>query len=149
MMNCNFFHNINFRCLTIVLILCVFTCSYSQQQPKNQFSDAEAETFAIEIFQHKNMQLVLDTKSKRMQLITRFLNKQYTVNYSPQYRGKKFKLLSDLELNNKHNKSLRTDVNYNPKTFNPLKYKFPLNSNSDEMYRVGETDYIITIQKLN
>ena len=110
-MNRNFFHNINFRCLTIVLILCVFTCSYSQQQPKNQFSDAEAETFAIEIFQHKNMQLVLDTKSKRMQLITRFLNKQYTVNYSPQYRGKKFKLLSDLELNNKHNKSHQNKQN--------------------------------------
>lgn len=148
-MNCNFFHRVNFLYLIIVFTLCVVTRTFSQQNPKNNFTETEVETFAIEIFQHNNMQLVLDTKSKRMQLITRFLNKQYTVNYSPQYRGKKFKLLSDLELNNKHNKSLRTDVQYNPKTFNPLKYKFHMHSKSNEMYRVGSTDYIITIQMLN
>jgi hypothetical protein len=143
------FYNKNSQYLAIVFILCLVTCSFSQQKTKTEFSKAEIETFAIEVFQHKNIQLILDTKSKRMQLITRFLNKQYAISYSPQYKGKKFKSLSEVKLNNKHNTSLQTDVNYNPKNFNPLKYKFPLHSKSDEMYRVGNTDYIITIQKLN
>lgn len=129
------FHKINLRCLTIVFVLCTVACAFSQQPPKNNFSKPEVEAFAIEIFQYKNMQLILDTKSKRMQLITRFLEKQYTVNYSPQYRGKKFKLLSDLELNNKYNKSLSTDVYYSPKIYNPLKYMFPMYFIYNEKYR--------------
>ena len=148
-MICNFFHNINSRCLTIVLILCVFTCSYSQQQPKNQFSVAEVETFEIEVVQHKNMHLFFDTKSKRMQLVTRFLNKQYIVGYSPKYSGEKFNLDSNLELNNEHNKSLSSDVYYSSKTFNPLKYMFPMYFISNKEYRSENISHVITIQKLN
>jgi hypothetical protein len=125
------------------------TCVYSQQNPKNNFTETKAKTFAIEIVQHKNVQLVFDTKSKRMQLATRFLNKQYTVNYSPQYRGNKFKLDSDLELNNEHNKSLSTDVYYRPKIYNPLKYMFPMYFIYNEKCRSENTDYVITVQKLN
>lgn len=84
-----------------------------------------------------------------MHLITRFFKKQYSVAYTPQYKNKKFKSTSGLKLNNKYNKNLETDVNYNPNTFNPLKYRFPLNSNSDELYRVGNTEYVITIHKLD
>lgn len=150
-MTSDFFHSKSFLYFSIVYTLCLFTCVYSQQNLKNNFTGAETETetIAIEIVQHKNVQLVFDTKSKRMQFATRFLNKQYTVNYSPQYRGKKFKLLSGLELNNGYNKSLKTDVYYIPKIFNPLKYMFPMYFISNEKYRSVNTDYVITIQKLN
>jgi len=84
-----------------------------------------------------------------MKLITNFINRQYSIEYSPEYTGKNFKLVSDLGINNKYNKSLRSDQTYDPRTFNPLKYKFPLSSKSKQMYRVGHTDYIITINKLN
>lgn len=148
-MTSNFLHKIKLQYLFLVLILSAAASLFAQQIPKNNFTEAEVESFVIEIFQHKNARLILNTKTKRMQLITRFLDKQYSVSYSPEYKGKNYKTLSSLKLNNKHNKHLSIDKVYNPKTFNPLKYKFPLHSHSDEMYRVGNTDYIITIHSLN
>lgn len=84
-----------------------------------------------------------------MQLVTRFLNKQYTVDYSPQYSSRKFNLDSDLELNNERDKRLSTYVYYSPKIYNPLKYMFPMYFIYNEKYRSENTDYVITIQKLN
>lgn len=143
------FHKIKSRHLFWVFVLGASSFLFAQQSPKNDFTKSEVETLVIEIFQHKNARLILDTRSKRMQLITRFLDKQYSVSYSPEYKGKNYKKLSDLKLNNKYNKQLQIDKNYNPKTFNPLKYKFPLHSRTNEVYRIGNTDYIITINALN
>lgn len=56
--------------------------------------------------------------------------------------------LSEVELYNKYNQSLVRDINFNPETFNPLKYNLSFYSFSKEpvIYRIDNTDYIIVIK---
>ncbi len=143
------FPKIYFQFIIIAFIFLFATLSFSQVKLKTTFTEREINDFIIEVFQDQATHLVFNPRSKRMKLITDFFNKQFSVEYSPQYSGKKFKQVSDLGLNNKYNKSLVLDRNYNPRTFNPLKYKFPLSSKSKEMYRVGHTNYIISIKPMN
>ena len=143
------FPKIYFQFIIIAFIFLFATLSFSQVKLKTTFTEREINDFIIEVFQDQATHLVFNPGSKRMKLITNFFNKQFSIEYSTQYFGKKFKKVSDLGLNNKYNKSLVLDRNYNPRTFNPLKYKFPLSSKSKEMYRVGNTNYIITIKTLN
>ena len=148
-MNYVIFLQVNFKFIIIFLAFSFATFSFSQNKLKKTFTTTEINGFVIEVFQSEATQLVFNPSSKRMKLITNFFNKQFSIEYSPQYSGKKFKLVSDLGVNNKYNKSLQSDQNYNARSFNPLKYKFPLSSKSKEMYRIGRTDYIITINALN
>lgn len=143
------FPKIYFQFIIIAFIFLFATLSFSQVKLKTTFTEREINDFIIEVFQDQATHLVFNPRSKRMKLITNFFNKQFSIEYNPQYSGKKFKKISDLGLNNKYNKSLVLDRNYNPRTFNPLKYKFPLSSKSKEMFRVGNTNYIITIKTLN
>lgn len=143
------FPKIYFQFIIIAFIFLFATLSFSQVKLKTTFTEREINDFIIEVFQDQATHLVFNPRSKRMKLITNFFNKQFSIEYSPQYFGKKFKKVSDLGLNNKYNKSLVLDRSYNPRTFNPLKYKFPLSSKSKEMFRVGNTNYIITIKTLN
>lgn len=143
------FPKIYFQFIIIAFIFLFATLSFSQVKLKTTFTEREINDFIIEVFQDQATHLVFNPRSKRMKLITNFFNKQFSIEYNPQYFGKKFKKISDLGLNNKYNKSLVLDRNYNPRTFNPLKYKFPLSSKSKEMFRVGNTNYIITIKTLN
>jgi len=136
-----------FIVITFAFSFTVF--SFSQNKLKTTFTSTEIKDFVIEVFQNEANELVFNSNSKRLQLITVFLNRQFSIAYHPQYSGKKFKQLSGLGINNKYNKNLSIDQSYNPRTFNPLKYKFPLSSKSKEMYRIGRTDYIITINTLN
>lgn len=144
------FKKVDFQFIIIAFaFLCVTSSSFSQKKVKTTFTANEINDFVVEVFQNEATQLVFNPTSKRMKLITNFFNRQFSIEYNPEYSGKKFKLVSDLGINNKYNKSLRSDQSYDPRTFNPLKYKFPLSSKSKQMYRVGRTDYIITINKLN
>jgi len=141
------FQKVNFKLIVITFLF--FTFSFSQNNIKKTFTNNEINDFVIEVFQDEAAELVFNPSSKRMKLITNFFNKQLSIEFSPEYSGKKFKLVSDLGLNNKYNKNLQSDHSYDPRVFNPLKYKFPLSSRSKKMYRIGRTDYIITINKLN
>lgn len=59
---------------------------------------------------------------------------------------KKFPMLSQIELLNKYNPSMVRDAEFNPQTFNPLKYNLEFGSNSNTLvYRVDNTNYIIVI----
>jgi len=134
----------------IFTIFFLFTIySFSQTPPKNNFTDNEINDFIIEVFQDQATSLVFNTETYRYKLIKTFFKDKYFIEYKPEYTGKKFELLSTLGINNKYNKNLIIDTYYNPNTFNPLKYKFPLSSNSRKMYRIDNTDYIISIKTLN
>lgn len=139
----------HFKYLSIAFAIAFVTSSFSQNKVKNNFTNDEIKTFVIEVFQKNANQLVYNVSLHRLNLITTFLNEKYVVEYRPEYAGKKFELISDLGLNDKYNKNLFTDTHYNPYTFNPLKYNFPMSSKSKKMYRIGNTDYIISINALN
>lgn len=125
--------------------MCLYTFSFAQYRVKNTFSEEEINTLVLEVFQEHASDLVFSKNSKRLSAITHFLNKQFTITYSPKYVGKKYKSTTSLALNNKYNKNIQADQHYNPETFNPLKYKFPFNSTTNKIYRVANTNYIITI----
>jgi len=138
-----------FEYLSIAFAIVFVTSSFSQNQVKNNFTNDEIKAFVIEVFQKNANQLVYNTSPQRLNLITTFLNEKYVVEYRPEYSGKKFELISDLGINDKYNQNLIIDTYYNPYTFNPLKYKFPMSSKSKKMYRIGNTHYIISINALN
>lgn len=57
------------------------------------------------------------------------------------------KLLSNIPLKNKCNNNLQYDIeNFNPETFNPLKYQMSFHAITSVYYRVDGTDYIIEVK---
>jgi len=146
---------------TIALLLCgTFLClnqtensaivtkaslEINEVQPK--YSNAQIEAFIREVFQSNADQLVFQDKSSgRLEMITEFLNKRFDIQYRPEYTGKKFDLLSSVELSNKYNPNLKRDYSITKTDlFNPLKYNFPMHSKNQMMYRIDNTDYIIII----
>lgn len=55
--------------------------------------------------------------------------------------------LNDVSIVNKYGTTLTHDTEYNPSTFNPLKYMFNFHEKYDQYYRIGATSYIIKINK--
>ena len=54
-------------------------------------------------------------------------------------------LLSEVPLFNNYVTNLNRDVDFNPTTFNPLKYKFSFYTRGASIYKVDNTDYYIMI----
>ena len=115
---------------------------------QNKYSKAQIESFVREVFKEKADELVLNSKSRRLEIITGFLNR-FEVMERPELEGKKLQLLSELSLSNKYNADLKFDTYYNPNNFNPLKYNFNMSSNEVLLYRIGNSNYIIRILPLN
>lgn len=134
-----------------VLLFCVLSVGYSHAQvhSKENYSNAFIEKCIVEVYQDAADELVFNSKSKKLQVITYFFQKRYEVKYMPEYRGKEFDLLSSVPLNNKYNKQLKIDAYYKPDSFNPLKYQLPLTPRETKIYRIGSTDYLIFIHGKN
>jgi hypothetical protein len=134
-----------------VLFFCLLTMSYSQAQviSKDSYSSAFIQKCIIEVYQDAADELVFNSKSKKLQVITYFFEERYEVKYMPEYKGKEFNLLSLVPLNNKYNKQLKIDTDYKPDSFNPLKYNLPLTPRETKIYRIGNTDYLIFIHAQN
>ena len=137
-----------------IIGLTFFSSNYFVQMNKlemlqqNKYSKAQIESFVREVFKEKADELVLNSKSRRLEIITGFLNR-FEVMERPELEGKKLQLLSELSLSNKYNADLKFDTYYNPNNFNPLKYNFNMSSNEVLLYRIGNTNYIIRILPLN
>lgn len=115
---------------------------------ENKYSKAQIESFVREVFKDKADELVLNSKSRRLEIITEFLSR-FEVAERPELKGKKFQFLSEVSLSNKYNSDLKMDTYYNPNNFNPLKYNFNMSSKEVLLYRIGDSNYIIRIFPLN
>lgn len=111
---------------------------------ERNYSDKQIEAFVREVFLDKANELVFNNKSKRLELIKSFLSR-FDVQYRPEYSGKKFKNLLEVNLNNKYNTSLVRDLSFIETTFNPLKYNFEMMSKKKQIFRFNNSDYIIVI----
>jgi len=131
--------------LLVLLITLISTLSYGQESQRNSYSDKFIKDCIIEVFQDQADALVFNSTSRRLAVITEFFKSNVSIEYRPEYKGKGFKLISSLGLNNKYNSSLQMDTHYDSSIFNPLKYQFPMNPRTKEMYRIDNTDYIISI----
>lgn len=115
---------------------------------QNKYSKTQIEYFIREVFKDKADELVLKSDSRRLEIITEFLNR-CEVMERPDLVGKNFQLLSVVALNNKYNSELKFDTYYNPNHFNPLKYNFNMSSKEVLMYRIDNSNYIIKIFPAN
>lgn len=114
----------------------------------NKYSKNQIEFFIREVFKDKADELVFKSNSRRLEIITQFLNR-FEVVERPELQGKVFQLLSAVSINNKYNPELKLDAYYNPNTFNPLKYNFNMSSKEVLLYRINNSNYIIRILPLN
>jgi hypothetical protein len=102
---------------------------------------AKAKKFADEVFANCNV----------------FAGPQYIPEYAdyisrveiikePISSGEHYALLSTVMLKNKCNPNMKRDENnFNPKTFNPMKYFFNYTPKVDTKYRVDKSEYVILI----
>lgn len=112
---------------------------------KGHYTKVQVESFIREVFSQYSDELVFNSTTGRLSMITGFLER-FEIAHRPEYAGKKFKLLSTVALNNKYNQALARDAAINPQTFNPLKYRFAMSSQNIQLFRVDGTDFIIIIQ---
>ena len=128
-----------------LLFVVVFFCSFAPVCKPINYTEIQMEQFIREVYADQADLLVFKSKSDRFKLLTSFLQR-VEVGEFREFSGKKFRLLSEIELLNKYNPSLQRDAAFDPKTFNPLKYKFPMLSRTKEVFRVDSTDYLIIIE---
>lgn len=128
-------------------LLLLFNVSAFRSFEPSGYTKAQIETFIREVFADQADVLVLQSNSTRLHDIEDFLARVQVV-HKPEYKGKKFALLSTVGLVNKYNQGLMRDAVCNPATFNPLKYHFPIASKSKKIYRFDNTDYLIIIQPI-
>lgn len=113
-----------------------------------KYTKAQIEIFVREVFKEKADELVLNSNSRRLEIITEFLNR-VEITERTDLSDKKIKLLSTVPINTKYNPNLKLDTYYNQDTFNPLKYDFSMSSNEVLIYRIDNTNYIIRIFPIN
>jgi hypothetical protein len=132
--------------LFVLPFLLIASLSFGQDFITKKHSDQFIKNCIIEVFQDKS-DIVFDSNSKRYELIKHFFKNQVSVEYRPEYKGKKFESTNDLNLNNKNNSNLHKDESYHSNTFNPLKYNISMNPIKKQMYRIGLSDYIMIISQ--
>jgi len=138
------FLNKNLLCVALFFVLGL---NASKAQDKSLYSQQQIENHIREVFADQADSLVFGKSVQRLKLITSFFNR-ISIKSVPEYRGKKFKLLSSLPLIDKYNRKLKRDAVFNPETFNALKYEFNIASKDKQIFRIDRTDYIIIISPL-
>ena len=138
------FLNKNLLCVALFFVLGL---NASKAQDKSLYSQQQIENHIREVFADQADSLVFGKSVQRLKLITSFFNR-ISMKSVPEYRGKKFKLLSSLPLIDKYNSKLKRDAVFNPETFNALKYEFNIASKDKQIFRIDRTDYIIIISPL-
>lgn len=121
-------------------------CSNIQIQDSllGTYSDRQIKEFVKEVFGSHSDDLVFNSKSSRLKLFKNFLSR-FKIELHPEYKGKNFNTLSEVELNDKYNKNLKRDVKMDVSSFNPLKYNFQMFSKKRQFFRFKNSDYIIII----
>jgi hypothetical protein len=103
-----------------------------------------------EVFLDKTQELVINDQARHDFLNDLLINRVKIIE-SALGTDEKYPLLSSVALLNKYNPSLTRDSNFNPETFNPLKYDLVFSAKTPIVYRVDNTNYLIVIepQKIN
>jgi len=131
-----------------MMLVFFFGMTSATAQNKTLYSKEQIEANIREVFSDQADALVYGKSTQRLKLITDFFNR-ITIKFAPEYHGKKFKLLSSLDLLNKYNPNLKRESVFDPEHFNALKYQFDIASKDKQVYRADGTDYIIIVSPLN
>ena len=98
----------------------------------------------IEVYGN-NANEIFQNNPERIKNLTDLLNNRIKIIEMPVIGEDKYPKLSDVPLLNKYNPNLTRDAVIDPNNFNPLKYSLNFFSTKTEVYRIDNTDYIISI----
>jgi len=134
--------------LLVLFVALSSSLSYGQESQRNNYSDQFIENCIREVFGSKSERLVFKNK-ERYSLIKSVFNRT-TIEYRQDIElQKKIPNLFNQPLNSKYVKKISKDVGYNgSKALNILKYNIPMFPSKTTIYRVGNTQYLLTISPI-
>lgn len=117
------------------MAICLFANAQQSIDPRIQ-----------ELYGDKTQEMV-GNDPVRLNFLTNFLEKRFEIIKTDNNKldDKSIKL-STVVLLNKYNPTLQRDEQFDPETFNPLKYNLDFTTTLTKVYRVDNTDYIIVIK---
>lgn len=119
----------------------LFSIGASAQQFNNTVLAAKAALFTTEVTGTSTQYATASHISVNAQLLSRVEIKTQVVQ-----ANETFKKLSQLQVVDKYVPTLTNDAgNFNPNTFNPLKYFMNFTAGVTTTYRVDNTNYVIVI----
>lgn len=86
---------------------------------------------------------------EREKIMMDLLENRVEIKKEKPFKGEKYLKLSEVPLFDKYNKDLKRDKEFNPDTFNILKYKINFFTDKYEVFRVDNTDYIVIVKPKN
>lgn len=119
----------------LFMAICLFANAQQSIDPRIQ-----------ELYGDKTQEMV-GNDPVRLNFLTNFLEKRFEIIKTDNNKldDKSIKL-STVVLLNKYNPTLQRDEQFDPETFNPLKYNLDFTTTLTKVYRVDNTDYIIVIK---
>lgn len=124
-----------------ILLLAVCSLGYCKMHAQAVDLYAKAQGFANEVFQDCPQYTQEAYINKYVTVIERV-----QVTTEPFTPTENYQKLSTLNLNNKCNQQMQNDAgNFNPETFNPLKYNLDYSQTTIKKYRVDNTNYVIVV----
>jgi parvulin-like peptidyl-prolyl isomerase len=124
------------------LFVCVSCAAFSQQH--------DVDLKIREVFNNDAESLVF-SDNDRLAFYSQLINQRVEFAQAPQTTDEKYPRLSQCALLNKYNSYLQRDEQFDPATFNILKYDLSFTSQHTVVYRVDNTDWLLIIhpQKKN
>ena len=145
-----------FRKILLLLFVCLGLSLYGQSQkqtlPLAKYGDNLSEplsskerAFIDEVYGEYAKEFIYN-KPHRIKVFKQILRNRVLINSYENKSLSSIKLLSQVPLVNSINPNLQRDFSFDADRFNPLKYAFNFFSkNKTEIYRVDNTQYVITI----
>jgi hypothetical protein len=130
----------NLYFLTLLFLISVPINAQVTEKLPIQITDIDIKI--SEVYQSE----ISNLDAERIAFIKNLLNNRIAFYKEKNTPQDKYTKLSQISLYNKYNPQLERDLNFDPNTFNPLKYNFNFYSQYDQVYRVDNTDYIIVIE---
>lgn len=127
----------------LFIFLLVFSSTlHSQVIEKLQIQIADIDNKINEVYQSE----ISNLDTERINFIKYLLSHRISFYVEKNTPHDKYIKLSQVALFNKYNAELKRDLNFDPNTFNPLKYNFNFYSQHTQVYRIDNTDYTIVIE---
>jgi hypothetical protein len=130
--------------LLVLFLTMFYPLCHAQDFQTNKHSEKFIKTCVQEVYGNKANELVLNTSSRRLAMITDFFSRVEIVKLTKTAQ-EKIPAISYLKLNNKYNQNLTYDLKYEENLFNPLKYHFNMYPSILKKYRIDDF-YIISIK---
>ena len=144
------------RNLFIGIAFMFFAISYGQEPNSLEKVDqmeylklniSKFDQYIAEVFQDETAYVHLNNSRHYNRLLDLIQNRIY-VSFLQYDSQEKYENTSTLPLLNSHNTALKYDTVFDKDTFNPFKYDLNFFSKYTKIYRIAQTNYVLTIRPI-